>query len=169
MKINMKKQLFILVCLFFCSCQEQPKIPVSNTLEVALGNRYSEYVTLLNKAFKKDTTVLSDFLKIDYIYDAAGYDHGFILFELMKIYGDKEFSYTLGKMSSNNLKNVSQYFEVGLDANDTHKIEMKKEYPISYEILRLKKRVTLKVTRYGASIFSVWRKRLACAGFDNET
>lgn len=91
----MKKHLFILGCILFYSYHEQPKIPVSNTLEIALGNRYSGYIGTLNKTFERDTTALLEFLKIDYIYDAAGYDHGFILFQLMKTYGNKDFAHAL--------------------------------------------------------------------------
>jgi hypothetical protein len=53
----MKKQLLILLlCVILYSCKEQPKIPISNTLEIALGNRYAVYVENLNKAFEKDST-----------------------------------------------------------------------------------------------------------------
>ena len=65
----MKKIMFIFLCFLFCTCKRQPKIPISNTLEIALGKRYSEYVNLLNKATKKDTIALLQFLKINYIND----------------------------------------------------------------------------------------------------
>jgi len=133
----MKKQLFILISILFYGCQEQPKIPISNTLEIALGNKYSTYVCKLNKAFKKDTTALLDFFKINYINDGAGYDHGFILFQLMKVYGDREFSNTLQKTTESELSDLRQYFEVGIDANDKYKDEMKKEYPNSSDILQI--------------------------------
>ena len=45
-------------------CKEKPKLPISNTLEIALGKRYSVYVKNLNKAFEKDSTELLIFLKI---------------------------------------------------------------------------------------------------------
>ncbi|HET6226473.1 MAG TPA: hypothetical protein VFF27_09360 [Bacteroidia bacterium] len=72
----MGKKIFILICILLCSCKEQPLIPVSNTLEIALGDKYPDYVSDLNKAYGKDSVALLEFLKIDDIYDAAGYDHG---------------------------------------------------------------------------------------------
>lgn len=134
----MKKLLTILICLHLFSCKEQPKIPVSNTLEIALGNKYSSYVNYLNKASEGDTSALFNFLKIDYIYDAAGYDHGDILFQLIKLYGDKRFAEVLKKMSQKDLNHVSQYFEVGLDANDIKKYEMINNYSITCKILKIK-------------------------------
>ena len=128
---------FFLIFLFFYSCNPKPRISVSNTLEIALDNhnKYSEYVRILNKAFEKDSTALLNFFKVDYIYDAAGYDHGYVLFQLMKIYGDKTFSQILRKATGKDLDNVRQYFEVGIDANDRERDEMKISYPISSKIL----------------------------------
>ncbi len=134
----MKKPLIILICFLICGCSQQPKVPISNTLEIALDNKYSAYVSTLNKAFEGDTAALLDFYKIEYINDAAGYDHGFILFQLMKKYGDKNFSNALQKLSEKDLNNVRQYIEVGIDANDKYKLEMKKEYPISSKIFQIK-------------------------------
>ncbi|PUZ19291.1 hypothetical protein GA0116948_1307 [Chitinophaga costaii] len=134
----MKKNFYILVCILLFSCKEQPKIPISNTLEIALGKRYSAYVNNLNKAFEKDSTALLYFFKIDYINDAAGYDHGYILYQLIKIYGDEKFANALQKTTAKGLQNVSQYVEVGIDANDRQKNEMKINYPISSNILKIK-------------------------------
>lgn len=138
---KMKKLLFVLICILFYSCSEQPKVSISNTLEIALDNhsKYSEYVRILNKAFEKDSTALLSFFKIDYINDAAGYDHGYILFQLLKIYGDKKFANILQKTTEKDLNNVSQYFEVGIDSNsDSQNDEIKKRYPISSKILQIK-------------------------------
>ena len=130
-----------MICISFYSCKVQPKISIANTLEIALDNhnKYSEYVNILNKAFEKDSTALLSFFKIDYIYDAAGYDHGYILFQLLKIYGDKKFSNILQKANEKDLNNVRVYFEVGMDSNsDYQNDEIKKAYPISSKILNLK-------------------------------
>jgi hypothetical protein len=134
----MKKKIVILICILFCSCNKEPKIPIPNTLEIALGNNYSGYVMNMNNAFEKDSTAMLNLLKIDYIHDGGGYDHGYILFKLMKIYGDKKYSVILKKLSKNDLGQVSQYFEVGLDSNDKEREEMKVNYPICSEILEIK-------------------------------
>ncbi|QOG04602.1 hypothetical protein [Flavobacterium sp. MDT1-60] len=134
----MKKSLIIVICLLFYGCKEQSQIPISNTLELALGDNYSSYVENLNKAFVKDNSATLKILKVDYIYDAGGYDHGYILYLLMKRYGDKEFSILLNSMSKKDLTAVSQYLEVGLDANDTKRGQVKIDYPICSNILLIK-------------------------------
>lgn len=137
----MKKLLFVLICILFYGCNEQPKIPISNTLEIALDNqsKYSEYVKILNKAYEKDSTALLNFFKIDYIYDAAAYDHGYIIFQLLKIYGDKKFANILQMATKKDLSNVIQYFDGGIDSNsDIQNDEIKISYPISSKILQIK-------------------------------
>ena len=137
----MKNSLIIVIAILFYGCTEQPKIPISNTLEIALDNhsKYSEYIRTLNKAVDKDSTALLNFFKIDYINDAAGYDHGFILVQLMKIYGDKKFSDILQMTNDQDLRKVRQYFEVGIDAkSNSEKNEMKISYPISSKILQIR-------------------------------
>lgn len=119
-------------------CIEQPEIPVPNTLEIALGNKYASYVSNLNKACERDTSALLVLLKMDDIYDAAGYDHGYMLVQLMKLNGDTSFAKILQCMTRKDLNNVSQYIEVGLDANDSEKYEMKNKFPLSMNILYLK-------------------------------
>ena len=132
--------VYIVIFSFFYSCNPKPKISISNTLEIALDNhsKYSEYVRILNKACEKDSAALLNFFKVDYIYDAAGYDHGNVLFQLMKIFGDKTFSKILKNASEKDLNNVRQYFEVGIDANDKDRDEVKISYPISSNILEIK-------------------------------
>jgi hypothetical protein len=133
----MKTFFLFLFCIMILGCKEKPKIPISNTLEIALGKRYSVYVKNLNKAFEKDSSELLIFFQINYIHDAAGYDHGYILYQLLKIYGDEKFAHALQMTNAMNLKNVIQYFEVGIDANDRHRDELKMLYPISSSILKI--------------------------------
>lgn len=122
-------------CLYF-SCQQQPKIPISNNLEIALGDRYDEYIINLNKAYENDSVSLLNFLRIDYINDAAGYDHGYVLFLLIKKLGDDNFSKALGKMDDKTIKTVYQYIEVGVDASDENKNYLEKNYPKVIGILK---------------------------------
>ena len=134
----MKRFSLFLFCILLLSCKEQPKIPISNTLEIGLGKRYSVYVNNLNKAFEKDSTALLKIFKVDFINDAAGYDHGYILYQLLKIYGDENFAKALQKSTAKEIKNVSQYIEVGIDANDRQREDMKTSYPNSSNILKMK-------------------------------
>ncbi|WP_281235087.1 hypothetical protein [Flavobacterium gelatinilyticum] len=131
----MKKIVIILICLLCYGCKEESRIPISNTLEIALGDNYSSYVTNLNLAYEKDRSAAIRILKIDYIYDAGGYDHGYILYQLIKRYSDNEFTAILKKLSRNDLITVNQYLEVGLDANDKKREEFKRDYPISLSVL----------------------------------
>lgn len=121
-------------CLVF-SCTPTPEIPISNTLEIALGDRYSVYVDLLNKAVSKDTAALHRFLEIDNIYDAAGYDHGWVLIQLMKKNGDKDFAKALLKLNKSQLNNLKQYFEVGTDGGGMSNDTLFKMYPNSFNQL----------------------------------
>jgi hypothetical protein len=137
----MKKLLLVFIYLLLYGCKDRPKIPISNTLEIVLDNhnKYSEYVTLLNKASEEDSIALLNFFKIDYINDAAGYDHGFMLLQLLKIYGDKKFANVLQMTTDRDLNMVSQYFEVGIDSNSDHQNEeLKRNYPISSDILNIR-------------------------------
>ena len=134
----MKQNLIILICIFLFSCVEKSQIPIPNTLEIALGNKYSDYVSNLNKAYKKDSSALLKLFKIDYINDAAGYEHGFILYQIMNTYDDKIFSTVLQRLSARELNTVKLYFEVGIDANDKYKYEMKEHYPLSSNTLQIK-------------------------------
>ncbi len=127
---------FLLISFFLLvGCIEHPIVPISNTLEIALDRKYAQYVCKLNKAYSHDSTALVDFLKINYLYDAAGYDHGYVLFQLLKHCGDNEFVSTLDKLSQNQLSVVSQYFEVGLDSNFREVIS---NYPMSAKKMGLK-------------------------------
>ena len=122
MRINNYIFFLFFVC-FISSCYPKPKIPISNTLEIALDKHYSHYVRLLNGAMDSDSVALSNFLKINNIYDAAGYDHGWILIKIMKEVGDEKFSTILASLNTDQISNVKDYFRVGMmgegNSNDT--------------------------------------------------
>jgi hypothetical protein len=134
----MKYICFLFCLVFLFCCKEHPKIAISNTLEIALGDRYSVYVSNLNKAIERDSSALLIIFKVDYIEDAAGYDHGYILYQLLKLYGDEKFAESLRKLRDKDLRNVSQYIEAGIDSNENQRREVLTNYPFSASILRLK-------------------------------
>jgi hypothetical protein len=125
---------YLLLIILLISCTPKPVIPISNTLEIGLNNRYSNYVRLLNKSVKGDTVALTEFLIINNIYDAAAYDHGWVLIELMKKLGDKTFSNALSKMNRMQINNLNTYFRGGLDSNNEAN-KLPKQYPISFKLL----------------------------------
>lgn len=134
----MKKSIVYLLCILFYSCIKQPKIAISNTLEIGLGDKYNEYVNILNNAYDGDSLALQDFLKINYISDGAGYDHGYVLLQLIKIIGDEEFAKTLEKMDNKTVESVCRYIEVGVDANDNNRDDLKVNYPKVVAVLKFK-------------------------------
>ena len=131
------KKIFFCFFLFFC-CKNESEKMISNTLEIALNKRYCFYSNTLESANQKDSIALVDFLKIDYIYDAAGYDHGYILYQLMQKCGDKNFSNALKKITQKELWQVRLYIEAGLDARDGEIKRMIMYYPISSRFLNFK-------------------------------
>jgi len=123
--------LLILVVLNGCT---KPVIPISDTLEIGLGKRYSEYVTLLNKAADKDNKALVQLLTFKNIEDGAGYDHGWVLIELIKKVGDEEFSIALLKLNNEELERVRSYFNAGYDVYKNTD-NLPKEYPLTFKVL----------------------------------
>ena len=132
------KYLLSITLIVFVGCRDHSPIPISNTLEIAIESRYTSYMLTLNKACRHDSISLVEFLKIDYIHDAAGYDHGFVLYQLMKNSGDKEFSNALQKLNKSQLNTVRDYIEVGLDADDEGQQVLKLNFPLSASILNSK-------------------------------
>ena len=134
----MKRSIVFLFCILFYGCIKQSKIPISNTLEIGLGDRYNEYINVLNRAYDGDSIALGEFLKIDHISDGAGYDHGYVLLQLIKVQGDEKFAETLEKMDDKTVQTVCQYVEVGVDSNDKDRDDLKVNYPKVVAILKFK-------------------------------
>lgn len=135
--INHIKLLVPILAIVITGCSNHtPEIPISNSLEIALGNNYNSYVDLLNRSVSNDTVALLKFIKIDNINDAAGYDHGYILYKLLETIGDNNFSSALKKLSPQEKINFVNYFEVGVDANDSLMSQYKIKYPLSYDLIK---------------------------------
>jgi hypothetical protein len=126
---------WLFIFIVFNSCTSKPLIPISDTLETSLHENYSNYVLLLNKSINGDTTALNEFLIINNIYDVAGYDHGWVLIELMKKLGDKQFSNGIAKLNSKQFSNLKEYFRVGLDEN-SQTLKLSKSYPITFNLFK---------------------------------
>jgi hypothetical protein len=129
----------LFIALTLNSCKPNSFIPISNNLEIALNQKgdYNNYISLLNKSVQNDSSALNKFFKINYIYDAAGYDHGFILFQLLKNIGDKNFASNLKKLDKTELINVINYIEVGIDGNEERKKEIKDKFPETANLLKM--------------------------------
>ena len=72
---------------------------------------------------------------IENIYNGAGYDHGWVLTELMKKLGDKQFSDGLIKVNRKQLNNLKEYFKVGLDGDSKSNNNLPQQYPLTFKIL----------------------------------
>lgn len=119
------------------SCTPKPEIQISDSLEIGLGKRYSNYVAKLNSSVIGDTLALNDFLAFDNLYDGAAYDHGWVLIELMRKLGDETFANALMKMDVEEINTLKMYFSGGLDMHKKAN-EILKEYPNSFKVLGIK-------------------------------
>lgn len=127
------KNLILILWISFAGCLSHPKIPISDTLEQGLGDNYLKYVSLLNRACEKDGDALHEFLKVDYLYDGATYDHGDIVLQLMAKCGDSVFSHALTRLSSSDLSLLGSYIDAGLDLiNDSSGHAVRLNYPQSF-------------------------------------
>ncbi len=130
------KFILMIYTVVITSCTPKPEIFISNTLELGLNNRYTDYVYKLNASIHGDTTALKDFLKYDKIYDGAAYEHGWVLIELMRKIGDNSFSNALKQMDEKQLNNINIYFKGGMDIHKKSN-DIQNCYPKSFDILSL--------------------------------
>ncbi len=133
--MNNKHFFVLLVSCIFLSCNPKPKIPISETLKIALNGKYSNYVLLLNKSINNDSLALHQFVRIDYIEDAAGYDHGSVLVHLMEKIGDANYSKTLKSMSKIELNNIKNYFMVGIQGVGNSNDTLFRKFPTTFNYL----------------------------------
>jgi hypothetical protein len=130
---------FSVLTLLFYSCQSKPAIPISDNLKIALGNKYPGYIETLNKATKGDTLNIRRVLEIDYIGGGGGYDHGWLLVQLMKKIGDEKFVSILHSFDKMKLENVKHYFEVGIDNGEKKNEILFNDYPNTFKYLGFSK------------------------------
>lgn len=116
-------------------CKKHSKLPISNNLEIRLGSKLNEYISLLNGAYKNDSTSLVNFLSIQNIGGAAGYDHGYNLYEIMRSIGDTNFAKGLNNLDLEELNSVKNYLEVGMFNDEDYSIFLSNSYPKTARIL----------------------------------
>lgn len=102
------------------SCRTKPVFPISNTLEIALeqNGKYEEYVQLLNHAQGNDLTALRTFLTIDWIADAAGYNHAFMLSYILEQKNDTTLLPILKAMTATEITSLKSYLDVAIDQSN---------------------------------------------------
>lgn len=132
----MNKYAF-LILLFFQSCNQKSVIPISNTLEIALGDDLGVYVNTLNKAWNNDTTAMYEFLKTDWVSDAAAYNHAFNVWELIESKKDSQVVMVLKRLNEKQLRDVRQLIEVVVDqSGDEVEEKLIKDYPMAVAQLK---------------------------------
>ena len=133
----MDKSTFLsLIFLFLIGCSAKPKIPISESLELALDTTYPKYVALLNSSADKDPKSLKGFLEIDYIGGTAGYDHGWMIIQLMRQWGDKDFSSILETTTKSKQLTIKNYIEVGAQGSNMRMMDsLMKDFPRSFKLL----------------------------------
>lgn len=133
-----RKVCFIVIVVFSVSCI-RPALVIPDTLELQLRVRdsYRHYVKLVNRAMAKDTIALRELLMIDDIGDAASYEHGDILIQLLENLGDEHYSKVLSSIPTKQKKLFLQgYFRAGMDIRKSeYKIRIDKEYPNTFNEL----------------------------------
>lgn len=132
-----RKVCFIIIVVFSVSCN-RPALVIPDTLELQLRNRdsYRHYVKLVNRAMAKDTIALQELLMIDDLSDAACYEHGDILIQLLENLGDEQYSKVLSSIPTKQKVFLRGYFEAGMDIRKLeYKIRIDKEYPITFNEL----------------------------------
>lgn len=126
----------LLVASALGACNQLPdSIRVSENLLSSLSPDEATYLPLLSKAAKGDSIALVNFIKINSIEDATGYEHGFVIFQLMKEVGDVRFSKALSKLDASELRNISNYLEVGLDNDQANTALYEKNFRLSRNLL----------------------------------
>lgn len=129
---------FIAIVVFSASCM-RPALIIPDNLEIQLRGRtsYRHYVKLVNQAMAKDTIALRELLMMDDIYDAASYEHGDILIQLLENLGDEHYGKVLSSVpTKQKVVSLQSYFWAGMDIRKPeYKIRIDKEYPITFKEL----------------------------------
>ncbi|MBO7587498.1 MAG: hypothetical protein J6T13_10050 [Bacteroidales bacterium] len=86
----------------------------------------------------KDTTALKELLMINNIGDAAGYEHGDILIQLLENLGDDMYSNVLSTVPTTQKIKLQDYFCVGMDIRKReYTFRIDKKYPKTFNELEV--------------------------------
>lgn len=135
------KNLLLAFLLLFQYCTSPDCVDIPESIEIALYNQrgtYREYRNIVQNACKNSKAHLLALQKVDYLYDATGYDHGCVLLNVMKSVGDERFSNEIMLLSSAEQQNLRNYIEAGADSYHEQEYEsLLKNYPRTFNLLRL--------------------------------
>lgn len=127
----------VFMCYACCEHKEINGIEVSELLLVVSEEQNIDYCKLLNEAIKGNESSIKKIalLKID---DAAGYDHGAVLVDLIEVIGEDKFIESIKTINHSEKKRIKGYLEVGIEYGGNPNIQdetLKEVFPIINEVL----------------------------------
>ncbi len=108
---------FLLLLLFSCkrsSCTDETGIHVSELLLITAGKQSYEYCELLRKAVKNDKASIKTLSLLEF-NDAAGYDHGSVIVDLILLIGEENYVDAVKEANSKEKSTIEAYIDVGLE------------------------------------------------------
>ena len=121
--ISIKKIITLsLLLLIFTSCQngcnKVKEIEVSSLLINYSKNKNINYCNILSSAIKGNDKSIIKLVKLE-IFDAAGYDHGIVIVDLITYIGEDKFINSLPhKLNDKEKGLLAGYLKVGIEYND---------------------------------------------------
>ena len=113
-------------------------IYVSKLLRISSNRKYTaNYCELLNKAIAKDANSIKQLTLLDF-GDAASYDHGTVIVDLIDLIGEEKFIQSLGTINEKQKNKLSSYLIVGIEYGNNPNLQgktVKEAFPKIYDFL----------------------------------
>ena len=141
-RIRLGLAIITVLYLFSCqrnNCSNAAKIEVSDLLYEYSQQHSNNYCELLRKSVQGDREAIKklSLLRID---DAAGYDHGAVLVELVRFIGEEKYVSSIITITPAEKKTIRSYIDVGLEyeksPNSGYK-SIKTTFPSLYDFLNI--------------------------------
>lgn len=139
-KIILKLLLYIISFMCF-ACSDGRKvingIEVSELLLSASEEQNIDYCKLLNESTEGNDGSIRKLVLLKF-YDAAGYDHGAVLVDLIELIGEDKFIYSLTTTNCEEKKRIIGYIEVGLEYGNNANLQkqtFREAFPKIYKFL----------------------------------
>lgn len=110
---NLKIILFVILFVFI-SCKNNCEIngiEISELLKISTNKPYCE---LVEKAINKDEQSLKEISELR-ILDGAGYEHGYVLIQIIEKIGEKKYVEIIKDFSTKEKETIYSYLRVGLE------------------------------------------------------
>jgi len=136
-----KLTFFSLFFLLFANCHRHKVvngIEVSVILLSTAKENKVDYCNLLKEAIEGSEKSIRE-LTLLIFYEAAGYDHGSVIVDLIEVVGEDKFTKSLMRLSPEEKQLVKGYISVGLEYGNNQKYKannsLEKVFPIIYSFL----------------------------------